>query len=126
MLQSAVERRAYRSKPTQGESWVFPHFLAHCSCPLPGAGVSQELGSASPPACTQISEKPPTFFPHGLGSGGRADGSSVADTQIIRLTIAQAIYLISHGSVAAEGALHRQIWQSYCQGLFHLIAAPHY
>lgn len=118
--------RAYGSEPTQGESGAFPHFLAHCICPLLGAGVSQELGSTSPPACTQISENLLTLFPHGLGSGGRADSFSAADTQIIRLAIAQAVYLISHGSVAAEGALHRQIWQSYCQGLFHLIAVPHY
>jgi len=92
----------------------------------PGRAHHRDTNSACCWAGTQISGKPNTFPPQGLCFRGRAEVSSAAGTQMIRLVNAQAVYLISHGSVAAEGALYRQIWQSYCQGLFHLIALPHY
>lgn len=108
---------------SQGLSPISLPLTVACS---PGWARRRDSDSARSWACTQISGKPKTFPPQGLCFGGKAVGSTAAGTQTIRLANAQVVYLISHGSVAAEGALYRQMWQSYCQGLFHLIAVPHY
>lgn len=95
------------------------------TCSLGRAGDRSSVRAFSP-VCTQIAGKPQALHPQGVSSGGKAQGSSAADSQTIRLANAWAIYLISHGSVAAEEVLYCQIWQSYCQGLFHLIAVSRY
>lgn len=115
--------RAYRREQMHGKNWD----RSSTSLPL---AVTHSLGRAGDrafsPVCTQIAGKPQALPPQGVSSGGKAEGSSAADSQTIRLADAWAICLISHGSVAAEGALYWQIWQSYCQGLFHLIAELRY
>lgn len=125
MLRSAAGERAHRRGANAGEEpRSLPHLPALRGRLLPRAGMSQGLRW-----CLLLSFHPNFREAPNLPSTRALfwrQGSSAAGAQTIRLVNAQAVYLISHGSGAAEGALYRQIWQSYCQGLFNLIAVPHY